>query len=141
MAKKKNVQAGAADEAAPETLEGAQDSQESAAPEKTAKGKAWAPKRGETVNIAEIDKKHGGQSVISLFLITAVGDTMGPKVDKNGKTVTQEKEFPTGKGKVTRTVAVMETIHTYDGVLFTALRQLPEPRRGVLVAALSPLEA
>ncbi len=103
----------------------------------------WAPKLGDLVKITEVDKKHADQPVVSLLMVTAVGSTTAAKVDpKTKKTVTEEKEFPIAGGKkVTRTVAVLETISTYDGVLFTAQRQLPEPRKGVLLAALSPLEA
>ncbi len=103
---------------------------------------AFDPKVGQMVQITEVDKKHAGQEIVSVLLITAVGETTAAKIDeKTKKVVTEDKEFPTGKGKVTRTVAVLETIKTYDGVLFSAQRQLPEPRRGVLAAVLSPLEA
>ncbi len=103
----------------------------------------YAPKVGQMVLITEVDKKHADQPVVSLFLVTAIGSNTVGKVDpKTKRAVTEEKSFPVSGGKtVTRTIAVLETVATYDGVLFSALRQLPEPRRGILAAALSPLEA
>ena len=103
---------------------------------------SWTPKIGEHVFITETDKKHADQPVVSLLLVTNIGSTTAAKMDAKGKVVTEDKEFPIAGGKkVTRTVAVLETVPTFDGVLFSAQRQLPEPRRGVLIGALSPLEA
>ena len=107
-----------------------------------AKVPVFSPKVGALVQITETDKKHADQPVVSLLLVTAVGSTTAAKIDpKTKKTVTEDKEFTTGNGKVVRTVAVLETVETFDGILFSAQRQLPEPRRGVLIDALSPLEA
>ena len=103
---------------------------------------SFDPKVGDIVKITETDKKHADQPVVSLLLVTNVGSTTAAKIDpKTKKTVTEDKEFTTGNGKVVRTVAVLETVETFDGILFSAQRQLPEPRRGVLIDALSPLEA
>ena len=91
--------------------------------------------------LSEADpKKKDNPPSISLFLVTELGTIEAPKLDDKGKTMTEDKEFKVGSGAtVIRTVAVLEKTQVFHGISFSAQKQLPEPRRGVKIAALSQL--
>ena len=104
--------------------------------------KAWAPKVGQFCRLTEQDpKKRDVPPSVHLFLVTEVGSAVSAKTGKDGKVVTKEQEFKVSGGKtITRTIAVTEEVANYGGVIFSAQRQLTEPRRGVMADSLSPLE-
>ena len=103
---------------------------------------AWPLKIGSMCLLSEADpKKKDNPPSISLFLVTELGTVEAPKLDEKGKTVTEDKEFKVGSGAtVIRTVAVLEKTQVFHGISFSAQKQLPEPRRGIKIAALTPIQ-
>ena len=105
-----------------------------------APGSAWAPKVGGFAQFTEVDQKTKSTRVC-LIVVTAIGSQTAPQLDDKGKPVLETVNLPVSGGKtVARTRNVMTTVATYDGILLDANRQLTEPRKGVLIGALSPLE-
>lgn len=103
---------------------------------------AWTPKIGGFVLLTEQDpKKRDVPPTVTLFLITEVGSAIAAKRDAKGQVVTESVEMKVGDSKKMVVRAVTETVSTYGGIILSAQKQFTEPRRGVLVEALSKLEA
>lgn len=104
---------------------------------------AFAPKIGSFCYLTEQDpKKRDVPPSVSLFLVTAVGSASAAKRDAKGQVITKQVQMPVGPDKQMKmvTVADVETVSTYNGLSISAEKQFTEPRRGVLIDALSPLE-
>jgi len=107
---------------------------------------AWAPKRGELVDLTETEPRTKKVST-ELFLITGTSTARGPQRDAKGAVVTETVPLPVGPilddgKKATKMItrAVLEDVTTFSGIILSAERQFPVPKRGVSIAALSPLE-
>ena len=102
---------------------------------------AWTPKRGDFVNLTETEPRTKKVST-HLLLITGTTTARGPKRDKKGNVVTEVVGLPVGPTKEIRQItrAVLEDVTTFEGVSFSAQAQFPVSKRGISIAALSPLE-
>jgi hypothetical protein len=102
---------------------------------------AWSPKVGTFVNLTETDPRTKKVST-HLLLVTGSNVSRGPQRDEKGNVVTQVVPMKVGPNQEVRNItqAVLVDVTTYEGVTFSAQVQFPVPKRGVSIAALSPLE-
>jgi hypothetical protein len=104
---------------------------------------AFSPKVGQFVQLTETitQGSQKGTTVTNLFLISEIGQSTGPKKDAKGNIVTEKATVKFGDGQKEITRAVMQTVPIFGGIVISAQQQFTTPRRGVLLEALSPLEA
>ena len=102
-----------------------------------------APKIGQFYKLTEVGTAGSQKGIVStnLFLVTEVGSTTGPKRDAKGAVITKKVSVKFGDGTRDVDQAVLETVPVFGGVIISAQEQFPRPKRGILLEALSPLEA
>ncbi len=100
----------------------------------------WVPKQYQIVRLSEFDKRSKA-IVFYPFLIDTITDSEAPKKDSKGNPIIETvKVNTTAKGAINVTRQVMEKTKLYSGTIFGSWMQFSQPRRGVKLADISPVE-